>query len=138
MTATISDPIGPVEPAAPPSAPRPGRQVDRAFPPPWLRSLGSTLLNLYAAFVLLILFAPIFVIVLFSFNDPAGKFNLVWHEFSLDAWKDPFKYEPLFDAMVLSLKVAFVSTLIASVLGTLVAVALVRYRFRGNGSINTF
>lgn len=109
-----------------------------AGPPPWLRWVSSKLLNLYAAFVLLVILAPIAVIVLFSFNKPIGKFNFVWKGFSLDAWRDPFKYDALVDAMLLSLKVAFVSTLVAAVLGTLVAVALVRYRFRGRGTIDTF
>lgn len=135
MTATVSDSV---EPEAAPRVVRPAPQVARAFPPPWLRTLGSKLLNVYAGFVLLVLFAPIFVIVLFSFNDPAGRFNLVWQGFTLDAWLDPFKVQPLVDALVLSLQVALVSTAIASVLGTLVAVALVRYRFTGNGTINTF
>lgn len=106
--------------------------------PPWLRRLAPRLLDAYAAGVLLILFLPIFVIVLFSFNDPIGKFNFVWKGFSLEAWQDPFKYPALVEAMVLSLKVALISTVISAALGTLIAVALVRYRFRGNSSINTF
>jgi spermidine/putrescine transport system permease protein len=136
MTATLSDPVEPAPPVTTPHRSPP--QTGRAFPPPWLRALGSRLLNIYAGFVLLVLFAPIFVIVLFSFNDPAGRFNLVWQGFTFDAWLDPFKVQPLVDALVLSLQVALVSTAIASVLGTLVAVALVRYRFTGNGTINTF
>jgi spermidine/putrescine transport system permease protein len=119
--------------------PAPGdAPVARTFPPPWLRRLGSRLLDVYAGFVLLVLFAPIFVIVVFSFNSPEGKFNYTWKGFSLDAWTDPFKYPALVDAMVLSLKVAAISTAVAAVLGTLIAVAMVRYRFRGNSSINTF
>jgi spermidine/putrescine transport system permease protein len=134
MTAVASPPA-----SAPAPAPRPHEaQTASTFPPPWLRTLGSRLLNVYAGFVLLVLFAPIFVIVLFSFNDPTGKFNLVWEGFTLEAWKDPFKYDALVDALILSLQVALVSTAIAAVLGTLVAVALVRYRFTGNSSINTF
>jgi spermidine/putrescine transport system permease protein len=137
MTATVAEPVEPTGPVAIRAHPAPP-QTNRAFPPPWVRSLGSKLLNVYAGFVLLVLFAPIFVIVLFSFNDPAGRFNLVWQGFTFDAWLDPFKVQPLVDALVLSLQVALVSTAIASVLGTLVAVALVRYRFAGNGTINTF
>ena len=56
--------------------------------------------------VLVYLFLPIFVIILYSFNKPEGKFNFVWKSFSLDAWRDPFKYPPLVEAMKLSLKVA--------------------------------
>ncbi len=103
-----------------------------------LRRIGSKLIDLYAAFVLLILFAPIAVIVIFSFNEPVGKFNFVWKGFSLEAWQDPFKYPGLVDAMETSLAVAAISTVIAGILGTLMALALCRYRFRGGGTLNTF
>ncbi|KAA0235496.1 MAG: ABC transporter permease [Actinobacteria bacterium] len=103
-----------------------------------MRRVGPWLLNGYAGAVVFILFLPILVIILFSFNDPVGKFNFVWKGFSLEAWQDPFKYEPLVDAMIVSLEVAAVSTVISAVLGTLIAVALVRYRFTGSGATNTF
>jgi spermidine/putrescine transport system permease protein len=92
-------------------------------------------LDALGGMVLLYLFLPIFVIVLYSFNRPEGKFNFVWKAFSLDAWRDPFKYTPLVDAMKLSLKVASISTLVATVFGSLIALALCRYKFRGSGAI---
>lgn len=101
-------------------------------------NLGNTLLRVVAGLVLLYLFLPIFVIILFSFNKPAGKFNYTWQGFTLDNWADPFKYPALTDALKLSLNVAAVSTSIALVLGTLVAIALVRQRFRGDRAIDTF
>jgi len=76
--------------------------------------------------------------VVFSFNDPAGKFNYTWQGFTLDNWAHPFKYPALTDALKLSLNVAAVSTAIAVVLGTLVAIALVRQRFRGRTAVDTF
>jgi spermidine/putrescine transport system permease protein len=82
------------------------------------------------------LFTPIVVIVVFSFNKPRGKFNLLWQEFTLDNWADPFAKEALTDAMVLSLEVAAVAAGAATVLGTLVALALVRYRFTGSRLVN--
>jgi spermidine/putrescine transport system permease protein len=97
---------------------------------------GRMLVNAAAGLSLLYLFLPIFVIVLFSFNQPKGRFNAVWQGFTLDNWAEPFKDRPLVDALVLSLKVAAVSTIIATILGTFVAIALVRYRFRGGGAIN--
>lgn len=105
---------------------------------PWLRRLGDWSLKGVAGFVLFYLFLPVFVIVLFSFNSPEGKFNLVWKGFSLDAWRDPFRYPALVDAMEKSLQIAAVSTAVALVLGTLVAIALVRHRFRGQGGIDLF
>ncbi len=107
-------------------------------PPPLLRRLGGFFLNAYAAFVLFYLFLPVAVIVAFSFNEPVGKFNFVWKGFSLDAWQDPFKYPALVDALEESLKVAAIATIIAVVLGSLVAIALVRHRFRGAGGIDLF
>ncbi|GAB3224562.1 ABC transporter permease [Mycolicibacterium hippocampi] len=102
------------------------------------RNWGDVLLRIVAGLVLLYLFLPIFVIILFSFNKPVGRFNYSWEGFTLDNWADPFKYPPLTDALKLSLNVAAVSTAVALVLGTLVAVALVRQRWRGQRAVDTF
>ena len=100
--------------------------------------LGDLALRILAGLVLLFLFVPILVIIVFSFNKPAGKFNYTWQGFTLDNWADPFKYPALASALRLSLNVAAVSTAIALVLGSLVAIALVRQRFRGSKAIDTF
>jgi spermidine/putrescine transport system permease protein len=94
------------------------------------------LLDVWAGLVLLYLFLPIFVIAAYSFNKPEGKFNFVWKAFSFDAWKDPFLFPALVEAMKLSLKVAAVSTTVATVFGALIALALCRYQWRGAGAIN--
>ena len=99
---------------------------------------GDLALRLVAGLVLVYLFVPIAVVVLFSFNRPVGKFNLTWKGFTVDNWADPFKYPQLADAMKTSLSVAALSTAVSVVLGTLVAVALVRQRFAGNKSVDTF
>ena len=61
------------------------------------------------------------------FNDPPGRFNFVWGQFSLAAWENPFGRPGLQAAIPTSLVVAVVSTLIATTLGTLIALALSRY-----------
>jgi spermidine/putrescine transport system permease protein len=99
---------------------------------------GDVLLKVVAGIVMLYIFIPIFVIVLFSFNKPAGKFNYTWQGFTLDNWADPFKYPALAQALKMSIEVATISTAIAVVLGTLLAIALVRQRFRGNKAVETF
>ncbi|MGB3486447.1 MAG: ABC transporter permease [Mycobacterium sp.] len=99
---------------------------------------GDIALRVIAGLVLLYLFIPIAVIVAFSFNNPQGKFNYTWQGFTLDNWADPFKYPPLTAALKLSLNVAAVSTAIALVLGTLLAIALVRQRFRGDRLVDGF
>jgi spermidine/putrescine transport system permease protein len=114
------------------TSPKPAKSVRGT--PRW----GDLLLRGAAGLVLLYLFLPIFVIVLFSFNKPAGKFNYTWHGFTLQNWAHPFKYPPLTEALKLSLNVAAVSTAIALVLGTLVAIALVRQRWRGQKAVDTF
>ncbi|MET0704474.1 MAG: ABC transporter permease [Mycobacterium sp.] len=99
---------------------------------------GDIVLKVIAGLVMLYIFLPIFVIVAFSFNHPAGKFNYTWQGFTLDNWAHPFKYPALTHAMRMSLEVAALSTLIALVLGTLLAIALVRQRFRGSKTVETF
>ena len=76
--------------------------------------------------------------IAFSFNDPPGRFNFVWGEFSLDAWLNPFGRPGLQEALVTSLTVAIISTIIATILGTLIALALTRYQFRGRATTNLF
>jgi spermidine/putrescine transport system permease protein len=93
-------------------------------------------LDAVAALVLLYLFLPILVIALYSFNEPVGKFNFVWKSFSFEAWAHPLRYPALVEAMRLSLGVAAVSAAAATVFGTLLALALTRYRFRGSGPLN--
>ena len=95
-------------------------------------------LTVYALLIVGYLLLPIFVVILFSFNAPKGRFNYVWQGFTLDNWADPFKYPALTNALKLSINVAAVSTAIAVVLGTLVAIALVRQRFRGSKAVDTF
>lgn len=102
------------------------------------RKWGDLSLRIVAGLVLLYLFIPIFVIILFSFNQPAGRFNYTWQGFTLENWADPFKYPALTAALVNSLEIAAFSTAIALVLGTLVAIALVRQRFRGDRVVDTF
>ena len=87
---------------------------------------------------MLYIFVPIFVIVLFSFNKPAGKFNYTWQGFTLDNWANPFKYPALAEALKTSIEIAALSTVVAVALGTLLAIALVRQRFRGNKAVETF
>jgi spermidine/putrescine transport system permease protein len=85
---------------------------------------------------LLYLFIPIFIVVLFSFNDNQGRFNFTWQGFTLDHWAHPFADPDLASALKNSLVIALISTLIATALGTFMALALVRYSFRGRGVVD--
>jgi spermidine/putrescine transport system permease protein len=95
-------------------------------------------LNIYALLALLYLLVPIAVILVFSFNNPVGRFNFIWQEFSLDAWTDPFGVPGIGDALLTSVEIAVLSTIAATALGTLTALALVRYEFKGRAPVNFF
>jgi spermidine/putrescine transport system permease protein len=98
----------------------------------------SRLLGLWAGLALLYLFLPIFVVALFSFNDNKGRFNLTWEGFTLDHWAHPFGVEGIATAVRNSILIAAISTVIALVLGTFMALALVRHGFRGRGTVDLF
>jgi spermidine/putrescine transport system permease protein len=100
------------------------------------RTASRWLLPLYTIGVTLYLILPVAVMILFSFNDPTGRSNLVFRQFSLDAWLNPLGRPGLGNAVANSLIVAVTSTAVATILGTLIAIALVRYGFRGRSTTN--
>ena len=95
-------------------------------------------LGLWSALALIYLFIPIFIVVLFSFNDNKGRFNFTWQGFTLDHWAHPFTNPDLAVALKNSLLIALLATVIATALGTFMALALVRYGFRGRGVVDFF
>jgi len=99
----------------------------------WIRRY---VLTVYAALALVYLFLPIAIVVLFSFNNPAGRFNYTWQGFTFKNWTHPFNYPGLQGALTVSIKIAVLSSLVATILGTLIALSLVRYSFRGRGLTN--
>jgi spermidine/putrescine transport system permease protein len=100
------------------------------------RFVRRHVLDVYALLALAYLFLPIGVVVAFSFNNPLGRFNYTWQGFTFKNWGDPFGYPGLGGAIKVSLEIAFLSSLVATILGTLIALALVRYRFRGSATTN--
>jgi spermidine/putrescine transport system permease protein len=100
--------------------------------------IRTWLLGLWSTAALLYLFIPIFIVVLFSFNDNQGKFNFTWRGFTLRHWQHPFANPDLAAALKTSLEIAALSTVIATALGTFMALALVRYGFRGRGATDLF
>jgi spermidine/putrescine transport system permease protein len=103
--------------------------------PPTLR---TTLLGAWSVAALAYLFAPIAIVVAFSFNDPEGRYNLTWEGFTLDHWANPFAVEGLREALTNSLLIAALSTVLAVLLGTFMALALVRHRFKGRAFTDFF
>jgi len=94
------------------------------------------LLTAFAIAAFAYLLVPIGIVIAFSFNDPAGHFNYTWQGFTLDNWRNWDGVPGLRDAMVLSLEIALVASIAATMLGTAIALALVRYGFRGRGGTN--
>ena len=95
-------------------------------------------LGIWSVLALLYLFIPVFIVVLFSFNDNKGRFNFTWQGFTLRHWQHPFADPDLAKALTTSLEIAVIATLIATALGTFMAMALVRYRFRGRTAVDFF
>jgi spermidine/putrescine transport system permease protein len=93
-------------------------------------------ITLFGMLALAYLMLPIVVVIVFSFNDPAGRYNYTWEGFTLEHWRSPFGPPFLGDAVTKSIQIALVATLVATILGTLVAMALVRYHFRGRATTN--
>jgi len=120
---------------AQPFAPARPRPTIRRRVAAWVDRWGLVAYTLAAVAYLLL---PIAVMILFSFNEQVGKFNYEWHAFSLDAWANPFGRPGMEAAIVTSLEIAFLSTLVATALGTLIAVSLTRYRFPGRSATNLF
>ena len=105
-----------------------------------MRSTGDKIrswgLAVWSGLALLYLFIPIFIVVMFSFNDNQGRFNFTWQGFTFDHWTNPFANPDLAVALKNSVLIALFSTLLATVLGTFMALALVRYGFRGRGVVD--
>jgi len=99
----------------------------------WLR---SHLVGICAVLALVYLFIPIAVIIVLSFNKPAGKFNIRWNEFSLDGWTNICGVPGVCESFLTSIQIGLISAFAATVFGTLIAFALVRYRFRGRSTTN--
>ena len=101
-----------------------------------LASAKHHALTLYALLAVAYLMLPIAVVILFSFNNPTGRFNYVWEEFTFDNWLNWNAVLGIQDAIVTSLKVGLLATVVATALGTLIAIAIVRHRFVGRGATN--
>jgi spermidine/putrescine transport system permease protein len=101
-----------------------------------MRWIKSKLLSVIAVLVLIYLFIPIAVVATLSFNKPEGKYNTSWNQFSLDAWTNICGVPGVCDSFMISVRIGIISTIFATILGTMIAFALVRYRFRGRATTN--
>jgi len=100
------------------------------------RAVKYHALTVYAVLAIVYLMLPIAVVILFSFNRPAGRFNYVWNEFTFDNWIHWDSVLGIRDSVVTSLEIGALATFVATVLGTLMAIGIVRHSFRGRGATN--
>ncbi len=94
------------------------------------------ILTFYSFLFFAYLMLPIAIVIAFSFNHPTGNFNYVWQGFTWDNWRYWDGVPGIRSAIVLSLEIALLASLVATALGTMIALALVRYGFRGRGTTN--
>ncbi len=99
----------------------------------WIR---RHLLLFAAIIVLAYMMIPNIVVAVFSFNDPVGRYNYTWTEFSTAAWTNPCGAQGICDSLGLSLRIGLIAALTATALGTMIAFALGRYRFRARSGTN--
>jgi spermidine/putrescine transport system permease protein len=107
--------------------------------PPGEKSDGR-MLGWYTRIVIAYLFLPVVVMIVFGFNDTAGRFNYSWQGFTLEYFQPSrlFEFQELNVALRNSVVIAALATLIATALGSLIALALTRHRFLGRSSLNLF
>lgn len=101
-----------------------------------MRFIRKHLLTVVAILVLVYLFVPVAVVGVLSFNKPRSDYNTQWNQFSLDAWTNICGVQAVCDSFMISIRIALISTLVATTLGTMIAIALVRYRFKGRQTTN--
>lgn len=99
----------------------------------WLR---RNIIGIIAILVLVYLFVPIAVVAVLSFNQPEGKYNTSWNEFSVAAWQNICGVPGVCSSFALSIQIGLIATAVATIFGTMIAFALVRYRFRGRDTTN--
>ena len=99
------------------------------------RWLSRNAIRIYAVFGFTYLFIPVAYTLVFSFND-SGESNIAWKGFTLEKWQNPCGAPDVCTALGNSLKIGLIATLVATVLGTMVAFALARHRFRGRATTN--
>ena len=113
------------------SGPRGGRERRQRI------GLGDWLLPVYTVLAFVFLLIPIAYTFVFSFNDSI-KSNISWRGFTFDKWLNVCTVEggAVCEAFGNSIIIGIAATVIATTLGTMIAIALVRYRFRARGAIS--
>jgi spermidine/putrescine transport system permease protein len=99
------------------------------------RWFQRNLIRIYAVVAFTYLLIPIAYTITFSFND-GGKSNLIWKGFTLDNWMNPCGAPEVCTALGNSIKIGLLATTFATILGTMIAFAIGRHKFRGRSTTN--
>ena len=99
------------------------------------RSVGPKILGVLSGFVYIFLWAPVFVIILFSFSS--NKFGVKWDEFTLRWYGELFTNEAVSGALIRSLIIASVTVVVSSLIGTITAYGLFKLHFKGKQFLRT-
>ncbi|SFG28735.1 ABC-type spermidine/putrescine transport system, permease component II [Desulfotomaculum arcticum] len=100
-----------------------------------VKALGTTIGAVYTALVYAIIYLPIGVLVAFSFNR--SKINAVWQGFTLDWYRALFHDRLILEAAKNTLIIGITATIISTMIGTLAAVGMYRYHFRGKSVLDS-
>ena len=91
-------------------------------------------LRLWLLAVFVFLYAPIVILIVFSFND--SRRNIVWQGFTTDYYAKAAANASLIEAFSNSLVIAFASTVLSTIIGALLALGLWRFRFPGKAALD--
>ena len=99
------------------------------------RWFGRNLIRVYMVLAFTYLFIPVAYTFAFSFND-SGKSNLIWKGFTLSNWQNPCGAPEVCTALGNSIKIGLLATIFSTILGTMIAFAIGRYKFKGRSTSN--
>ena len=119
-----------VQPTAPAAPAAPRTRINA-------RRLRGLILPVYTWLVILYTVIPIIVMIVYGFNQaPTGRLTFSWEGFTTQWYQQVFDIPDLTSALVHSLELAFASTAVSLLLGTPLALALARYRFRARPALD--
>jgi len=98
------------------------------------KNIGGIFKNIYIYLVFLFLYLPIFYVIIFSFNT--SKLNITFESFTFQWYGTFFKNRTLMEALTNTLIIGIISTIVSTIIGTIGAIGLSKYRFRGREVID--
>lgn len=95
----------------------------------------SHLLVAYSLAILAFLYLPLLILAMYSFNE--SRINAVWTGFTFSWYESLFQNRRVLEALINSLFIAVISTIVSTTIGTMTALALNRYQYKYKAAINS-